>query len=141
LRRVLFRSDCLSTQYPHAVKFSPIEHHLMESDIVGRGGSETSRAGKIIMRRLDVATLGGWRLDELDLVTVGRVGLIVGRKTIQLRGGYVEMGVAHLERLEDLLTQVLVEGHSGYYFHEAADDVGSGPVLPRFARIEVERHR
>src|SRR5437868_980561 len=102
--------DGLPSEQPHSVQLAAVQHHLMKLEVVRRRGNQPSRAREEHVRLLYPAALFGRGFDELDLVTVRRVGLIKRGKSAGLRLRHIEIGIAHAKRLEYSLLEEFVEG-------------------------------
>src|SRR5215467_11729913 len=127
--------DGLGAEQALAVQLAAIEQHLGELEVILGIGHQPSGAGEVSrIRNAGLLIYFG----ECPTIPVIRRG--DARQTLLW---WMEENVFHPERLENLLTQELVEALAGGDFDDAAERLkpGAGAIAPAGCRLEVQRGR
>src|SRR5215475_12385711 len=110
-----------------------MHQHLQEGEIVAAGAIESAAAHE---------KLGLLRNSELDRIKPAvRLARMHGHQSFLLIRSDDEVGVFHVEWLENVLAQIDVETLFVNRLDRLACEVDVDAVLPAIARIEFERRR
>ena len=109
----------------------PLAQHLGEPRVIPSGREQAAPSGK---KSLRAVVLGKRRQGSAINRPIDR------RHAIPFALGHEEKRVVHVERLQDSLLQIHVEGLPGDHFDHAAEHVVTESVRPSFARVVRQRN-